>query len=608
MRRVLTTALFATGLLAAVTTAQDLRLNKAIDYNPDPKIFETLLFSHEVEVQLVDGKKTWMMAYNGSTPGPTIDANVGDTLVVHYINLLQEPSTIHWHGVEMPATMDGSHIAQLPVPRFGYFRYEFKLNNAATYWYHPHIKTNEQIEKGLYGALIVRDRKHDRAIGIPPSRERVVFLDDIQLDKDNKVAPFATNPKATFIPWQRAEALANARPGNHVLVNSQEVTDTKIPTLNVLAGAAYRLRFINVSSGEIFRMDLRDETKEWYGIGSDQGLWNTAELIKPIDKIINPLGHHNNLISNTDTRLGVTLTPSDRAEVVLKAEGAVGSEYFIDFHDFVRGLHTAFRDPQNKLIFGHDHFDGADDPIKSIRIKIVGKSNNKPWKPRKKLRWDPIKQLKPDLTKPSLPVVMGHAFPNNDGDFPFFINVANPVALFKRVRSRMMTMPPMFGPMPMMKLTAKDGYHVKVGETHYFEVINFTGGDHNFHAHGFRLQHIDTEYIDLDTPAFNRKEAPLRLAYEDTIRVPKRPGLILGRSFTIMRLAMRFDDRAKARKKLRRKSKELLAGGLTPSATSSGGWLVHCHHLTHAVKGMMSFITVTEKDRKQEKPNNNLVK
>ena len=597
MRRFLTTALFATVLLAAVTTAQDLRLNKAIDYNPNPKIFETVLFSHEVEVQLVDGKKTRMMAYNGSTPGPTIDANIGDTLVVHYINLLQEPSTIHWHGVEMPATMDGSHIAQLPVPRFGYFRYEFELNNAATYWYHPHINTNEQVEKGMYGALIVRDRKHDRAIGIPPSRERVVFLDDIQLDEDNQVAPFATNPKATFIPWQRAEALANARPGNHVLVNSQEVTDTKTPTLSLLAGAAYRLRFINVSSGEIFRMDLGDETKEWYGIGSDQGLWNTAELIKPIDKIVNPLGHHNNLISNTDTRL-----------VVLKAEGIVGSEYFIDFHDFVRGLHTAFRDPQNNLIFGHDHFDGADDPVKGIRIKIVGKSKNKPWKPKKKQRWDPVKPLKPDLTKPPLPVVFGHAFPNDKGDFPFFINVAKPFEVLKRVHARQMTMLPPFGPMPMMMLTAKDGYHVKVGDTHYWEVVNFTGGDHNFHTHGFRFHHIDTEFIDLDTPAFNRKEQPLRLAYEDTIRIPKRPGLILGRSFTIVRLAVRFDDKARAQKKLRRRPTELLAGGLTPTAKSSGGWVMHCHLLTHAVKGMMSFITVTKKDKKREGTNNNLVK
>ena len=150
----------------------------------------------------------------------------------------------------------------------------------------------------------------------------------------------------------------------------------------------------------------------------------------------------------------------------------------------------------------------------------------------------------------------------------------------------------MFGPMPIMKLTAKDGYHVKVGDTPYFEVVNFTGGDHGFHTHGFHFQHIDTEYIDIDTPSFNRIEKPLRLSVEDTIRVPKRPGLILGRSFTIVRLAIRFDDSAKHRR-YRRKPWELLAGGLAPTATTSGGWLVHCHHLEHAARGMMSFLTVT---------------
>ena len=83
-------------------------------------------------------------------------------MIIHFVNMLPESTVLHWHGEATPATMDGSHISQAHVPRSGYHRYEFKLNVAGTFWYHPHVNTNEQVEKGLYGALVVRDPRHDR--------------------------------------------------------------------------------------------------------------------------------------------------------------------------------------------------------------------------------------------------------------------------------------------------------------------------------------------------------------------------------------------------------------------------------------------------------------
>jgi FtsP/CotA-like multicopper oxidase with cupredoxin domain len=411
------------------------------------------------------------------------------------------------------------------------------------------------------------------------------------------VAPFATDLTYSMIPWQRAEAQANSRPGSHLLVNGREVHEKKIPTLNVVAGVPYRLRLINSSSGETFRLNISDPKQRWYQVGSDQGLWNQAEQVKPIDQIIDPRGHHNLLISNVDIGLGVTLTPSDRAEVVLVPDGDVGHEFYIEQHDFIRGIHVAYRDPQNLLQFGHDHFDGADEKIDLIRVKIVGKAGGRhhhPWNPPKSLRWDPIRANTPDPNLKTLPVIFGHAFPDVvTGNVTFFAQVQNPDPLIAAVRAKQMVMPPPFGPIPMMKQTAQTGYHVKVGETRIWEIVNFTGGDHNFHTHGFRFQHLDTEYIDLDEPTFNYHEPALRLSYEDTIRVPKRPNFFLGRSFTIVRVIAEFDDSSKPHG-LARRADELLAGGLVPTATTSGGWLMHCHHLTHAATGMMSFITVTK--------------
>jgi FtsP/CotA-like multicopper oxidase with cupredoxin domain len=583
---------------SAPTSAQDLRLPQAIDYNPSPTVFETVLFAHEIELRLTDSqKKTLVMAYNGSVPGPTIDANLGDTLIVHFVNLLHEATTVHWHGVELPAGMDGSHISQALIPRFGYRRYEFQLNNAATYWYHPHNKTNEQIEKGLHGALIVRDPADDRGLRIPSWRERTIFLDDVSLNANYQISPFATDLNQPMIPWRRAENLANGRPGTHTLVNGQESHTGRIPTLHVIAGAAYRLRFINASSGETFRLSIPDSRQRWYQIGSDQGLWNAAELIKPIEKVLDQRGHHNLVISDPDTRVGVTLTPSDRIEAVLVANGDVGEEFYIEAHDFVRGEHVAFRDPQNNLIFGHHHFDGANEPKNLIRVKIIGQSitnRRGTWQPPASLRRNPVQALTIDPSQATLPVIFGHGLPDNTtGDVTFFAQVQRPGPLLAAVRAKQMAMPAPFGPIPMMKQTAATGYHVKVGQTRDWEVVNFTGGDHNFHLHGFRFQHLDSEFIDLDKPNNNYIVKPLRLSYEDTIRIPKRPNLTLGRSFTIVRVITRFDDASRP-PALRRRAQQLLAGGLVPTATRSGGWLVHCHHLPHAARGMMSFVTVTK--------------
>ncbi|MEE2888167.1 MAG: multicopper oxidase domain-containing protein [Planctomycetota bacterium] len=583
-------------LFLSVLVGQDLRLRKAIDYNPNPRVFETILVAHEVIHEFQPGVPTRLLAYNGSLPGPTIDAYVGDTLIVHFYNGLREPTTIHWHGVEMPAVMDGSHIAQPAVPAQGYFRYQFKLNTAATFWYHPHINTNQNIERGLYGALIVRDHEDDGRLGIDPSREFVVFLDEIKLQANGSLSPFGTDPTASFTPVRRAEDLANSRLGNHLVINGHVVSSGDIPTLDVLSGGAYRLRLINVTSGRVQRLSLTDPEQVWYQLGSDQGFWNDAERIKPIDKAEN-VGHHKGIISNPDRRLGVTLTPGDRADVVLVPTGNRGDEFYLDFHDYRQGKHIAFWTPMNTLMFGHEHTDGMLPPKHGIRVRIGSKdklAGNATWVPPIPLRTRPVLPFKVDLTQPPLPIFFGHSFPDvKTGDVKFFVNVGNPDGLLKMTRGRMQTTPMMFMPKPMMMMKAKDGHHVKLGDVHYWEICNFTGGAHNFHTHGFRFQHIDTTYVDLDAAVKEWTEPARRVAYEDTILIPKRPALVLSRSYTIVRLAIHFDDRDRL-PALRRTVNEMLAGGLVPTVTTSGGWLLHCHMLEHAAKGMASFVTLTK--------------
>lgn len=73
-------------------------------------------------------------------------------------NELDEPTTIHGHGLRVPASMDGAIPEQQPVPPGGTFEYRFELLDAGTFWYHPHINEPRQREHGLYGAIVVHTR------------------------------------------------------------------------------------------------------------------------------------------------------------------------------------------------------------------------------------------------------------------------------------------------------------------------------------------------------------------------------------------------------------------------------------------------------------------
>jgi len=116
--------------------------------------------------------------FNGQVPGPTIEADVGDTLVADLANALPEPTSIHWHGLRVLAEMDGTPLVQQPIQPGQTFRYRFVPPDAGTFWSHPHVNETVQLEKGRYGALVVRGQDEPLLDG-----ERVLVLDDLRLDR-----------------------------------------------------------------------------------------------------------------------------------------------------------------------------------------------------------------------------------------------------------------------------------------------------------------------------------------------------------------------------------------------------------------------------------------
>jgi zinc transporter ZupT/lipoprotein-anchoring transpeptidase ErfK/SrfK len=97
--------------------------------------------------------------YNGTVPGPTIHVRAGDRVRVILTNHLSEPTTIHWHGLEVAPDMDGvPGFSQDAVQPGQTFTYEFTANDPGTYIYHTHYDDFNQLDRGLYGAVVVDEK------------------------------------------------------------------------------------------------------------------------------------------------------------------------------------------------------------------------------------------------------------------------------------------------------------------------------------------------------------------------------------------------------------------------------------------------------------------
>ena len=202
------------------------------------------LVAAETELPLIDGAKLRVWAYNNQVPGPTLRIRLGDTLRVRFTNKLPQATTIHWHGVRVPNAMDGvPNATQPPIQPGQSFTYEFTPKDAGTFWFHPHVRASEQVERGLYGVLIVEDREP------PPYQQDVVWvIDDWLLGADRQiVGAFNTGHDLAM----------DGRWGNAITVNGR--TDT---TLHVGAGERIRLRLLNSSNGRIYAPDFGDAKVE----------------------------------------------------------------------------------------------------------------------------------------------------------------------------------------------------------------------------------------------------------------------------------------------------------------------------------------------------------
>ncbi|KAG8775201.1 laccase, multicopper oxidase, benzenediol:oxygen oxidorectuctase [Ceratobasidium sp. 428] len=212
-----------------------------------------------------DGYYRPMLVVNGQYPGPMIEANEGDTIVVNVQNDMSLGTTIHWHGMYQKGTpwMDGpAGITQCPIPAGSSFTYEFTIaGQYGTYWWHAHAST--QLADGIHGPLIIHSPDDPLKRGVDFDEEQVLMIADWYHDTS------AVITEALLSPSGYQGSIAAPSP-NSALINGRGTWDcetygnsstcfTQTPNeIQVLPNKKYRFRLINSAAHAMF----------WYSIDS----------------------------------------------------------------------------------------------------------------------------------------------------------------------------------------------------------------------------------------------------------------------------------------------------------------------------------------------------
>ncbi len=227
------------------------------------------------------GMQTQTWGYNGPHLGPTLRATVGEQVRVDVRNGLSEETTVHWHGMHLPAEMDGG--PHQPIEPGGLWSPSWVIRQSpATLWYHPHPhgKTEEHVYRGLSGLFILDPPADADVLGLPTE----YGVDDVPLlIQDKKID---TDGRLIFDDGGNEIGLL----GNLFLVNGVSGATHRVISTRV------RLRLLNGSTARTYQLGLADR-REVTLIASDGGLLDAPVRVET-----------------------VRLSPGERAEVVVEFE------------------------------------------------------------------------------------------------------------------------------------------------------------------------------------------------------------------------------------------------------------------------------------------------
>jgi suppressor of ftsI len=255
--------------------------------------FAATLTAKPASAQIAVGTATTVWAFNGTSPGPMIDVKEGDTVSIVFSNQLAQASTIHWHGLPVPASQDGNPMDTVPAGGSRTYTFTLPMGSAGTYWFHPHPHetSHQQVYMGLAGCFIVRPAV-DPLAGMT---ERIMMVTDLRLDANNQIA---ANTMMDDM---------NGREGDQLMVNG-----VKQPVIAVQPGATERWRIVNATNARYLRLSLQGHA-------------------------LSVVGHDGGLVEQAHVVTEMLLAPAQRVELVVQTSTSAGQSYTFQALAYNRG-------------------------------------------------------------------------------------------------------------------------------------------------------------------------------------------------------------------------------------------------------------------------------
>ncbi|MGE0356454.1 MAG: multicopper oxidase family protein [Burkholderiales bacterium] len=269
----------------ALATGQPLKaLARLANASAEPGRFSATLTAAPASASLVEAGPTAMWLYNGHFPGPLLDVREGDRVRIALENRLPIDTTVHWHGLPVPANQDGNPMDPVRPGTTRVYEFDVPAGTAGTYWYHPHAHGTvaEQVSRGLAAPLVVR-AADDPLASLP---EVTMLVTDIRLDAAGQVS---ANGPMDF---------AMGRQGGQLLVNGG-----RQPVHTVAPGETQRWRILNATGSRYLRLAL--DGHAFTLVATDGGLLGAP--VGPLAEIL--------------------VAPAQRVEVVVTSSASPGSRF-----------------------------------------------------------------------------------------------------------------------------------------------------------------------------------------------------------------------------------------------------------------------------------------
>ena len=220
----------------------------------------------------ITGKDVKAMSLNDSIPGPTLRFREGDTARIRFHNLMDVPTSVHWHGILLPYRQDGvPYVTNPPIEPGKTQKFEFTIKQSGTYWFHSHTGLQEQ--RGVYGSIVITPKDGERVLS---DQDEVIVLSDWTDENPNEILrtlksgsdyySFRKGSMQSLVGAVKDGALTDVFKRSLMRMPPMDVSDVaydaflangkKETTIPAKPGEKVRLRFINSATATYFHLQF----------------------------------------------------------------------------------------------------------------------------------------------------------------------------------------------------------------------------------------------------------------------------------------------------------------------------------------------------------------